>query len=85
MAITTVDGIVAGFGGRTTNIFYKASLANAVAGQIFSLFQSAGLPIAGATPTSAAVCTNGLQGTIGFSTSNTTYLGKVGYSGTIAG
>ena len=54
MAITTVDQFGLAFDSAYQDILVsKASLANAGVGQYFSLWQSAGLPTAGATPTGA--------------------------------
>lgn len=67
MAITTRDGIIAGLGqGADRVLIDKASLANAAAGQLFSLWTASGVPSAGAAPTAAAVCTNALTGAMGF-------------------
>ena len=44
----------------------KASMSNAVAGQMMSLWRATGLPGQGAIPTSAAVCTKALIGAMGF-------------------
>lgn len=67
MTITTRDGIIAALGGNSDRFLIdKASLANTVAGQLFSLWQSTGVPAAGTTPTTAALCTNGTTGAISF-------------------
>lgn len=67
MTITTRDGIIAGLASGADRILIdKASLSNAVAGQVFSLWQAGTVPAAGATPTTAAVCTSALTGAIGF-------------------
>lgn len=67
MTIDTRDGIVAALGGNSDRFLIdKASLANAVAGQLFSLWTSTGVPSAGAAPTTAAVCTNALTGAVSF-------------------
>lgn len=67
MSITTRDHIIAALAGNHTRLVIdKASLANAAAGQLFSLWQSAGVPGAGATPSTAAVCTSALTGAISF-------------------
>lgn len=62
MALDTTDKLVALLAAGQMNPIYKASLANAVAGQMFSLWQAAGMPTAGATPGAAATCTNALAG-----------------------
>lgn len=67
MAITTRDGLIDALGNNSSRVVIdKASLANAAAGQFFSLWQSAGLPGAGATPTTAAIPTNATTGAMGF-------------------
>lgn len=48
MAITTLDGLIAGM--RPPQVFYKASATAEGAGTFHSLFLSAGLPGAGSTP-----------------------------------
>lgn len=67
MAITTLDGLVSALGNNTSRIVIdKASLANTVAGQFVSLWRSTGQPGQGAIPTTAAIPTSALLGTIGF-------------------
>lgn len=67
MTITTVDALVNALGNSNSRfVIDKASLANAAAGQFFSLWQSAGVPGAGATPSTAAVPTSATTGAIGF-------------------
>lgn len=67
MAITTRDQLLDALANNSTRVVIdKASLANAAAGQIFSLWQSAGVPGAGATPTTAAIPTHATTGAIGF-------------------
>lgn len=67
MAISTRDQLIDALGNNTSRVVIdKASLANAVAGQFFSLWQSAGVPGAGATPTTAATPTHATTGAIGF-------------------
>lgn len=64
--ITTRDALISGIGnGADRQVIDKASLANAAAGQLFSLWTSAGSPGVGAAPTTAAVCTNALAGSFG--------------------
>jgi hypothetical protein len=58
----------------------KASLANAAAGQIFSLWRATGQPAQGAIPTAAAVCTKALTGAIAFNNQTapkSTFLGAL--------
>lgn len=67
MTIGTRDELIAALGGNSDRVLIdKASLANAVAGQIFSLWQAGTVPAAGAPPTTAAVCTKALTGAMGF-------------------
>lgn len=67
MAITTLDGLVDALGNNSSRVVLdKASLANAAAGQVFSLWRATGIPAQGAIPGAAAVCNNALTGAIGF-------------------
>lgn len=67
MTITTRDQLLDALANNNSRIVIdKASLANAAAGQFFSLWQATGVPGAGATPAAAAVCTSALTGAIGF-------------------
>lgn len=67
MAITTVDGIVNALGNNSSRVVIdKASIANAVAGQMYSLWRAIGQPGQGAIPTTPAVCNNALLGAMGF-------------------
>lgn len=67
MAITTVDGVVNALANNSSRIVWdKASLANAAAGQLFSLWRATGVPAQGAVPGAAAVCTSALLGAMGF-------------------
>lgn len=67
MTITTRDGIIAGLASGADRILIdKASLSNAVAGQIFALWTAGTVPAAGAAPTTAAVCTSALTGAVSF-------------------
>lgn len=68
MSITTLDGVVNALGNNSSRfIIDKASLANAAAGQYFSLFRAPGQPGQGAIPTTAATCNNTLLGAMNFS------------------
>lgn len=65
--ITTRDGIIAALANNSDRILFdKASMANAVAGNLFSLWQANGMPAAGATPSTAALCTKALAGSVAF-------------------
>ena len=67
MAITTRDSLIDALGNNSSRLVLdKASLANAVAGQFFSLWTSAGLPGAGSAPTSAAVPNSTTTGSFNF-------------------
>lgn len=67
MTISTRDMTIAALAnGASRMVVDKASLANAAAGQFFSLWQSAGVPGAGAPPGAAAIPTNATTGAVGF-------------------
>lgn len=67
MTITTRDGLIDALGNNATRIVIdKASLANAAAGQFFSLWAATGAPSAGATPGAAAIPTNATTGSLSF-------------------
>ncbi len=67
MTITTRDQMVDALGNNSSRLVIdKASLANAVAGQFFSLWTSAGTPGAGSAPGAAAVPTKATTGAFGF-------------------
>jgi len=88
MTIITRDQLISAMGNNTDRqVINKASLANAVAGQVFSLWQSAGTPGAGAIPTTAAVCTSALTGSFGLVNQTapaTSYLGFMALQGSIS-
>jgi hypothetical protein len=66
-ASTALNQIAAGLAANNSPfIIDKASIANAAAGQIFSLFRATGQPGQGAIPTAAALCTKALTGAIAF-------------------
>jgi hypothetical protein len=79
MAITTLDGFLNALGNNASRIVIdKASLANTVAGQYFSLWRATGQPGQGAIPAAAALCTSALVGAMGFANQTapaTSYLG----------
>jgi hypothetical protein len=67
MAIDTRDKLVNALANNASRIVVdKASLGNAVAGQLFSLWRATGQPAQGAIPTTAAVPTSATTGAIGF-------------------
>lgn len=67
MTITTVDALLDALGNNSSRVVIdKASIANAAAGQTFSLWRATGVPGQGAIPAAAALCDNTLTGAIGF-------------------
>lgn len=65
--ITTVDGIASSLGNNSSRIVIdKASISNAVAGQMYSLWRATGQPGQGAIPTTPSVCNNSLLGAMSF-------------------
>lgn len=67
MAITTRDQLIDALGNNSTRIVIdKASLANAAAGQFFSLWTAAGQPGAGSAPTTAVIPTSATTGSFNF-------------------
>lgn len=67
MTITTRDQLIDALANNSSRLVIdKASLANAVAGQFFSLWTSAGVPGAGSAPGAAAVPTKATTGAFGF-------------------
>jgi hypothetical protein len=67
MTITTRDQLLDALANNSSRIVIdKASLANAAAGQFFSLWTAGGVPGAGAAPGAAAVPTSATTGAMGF-------------------
>ncbi len=67
MTITTRDQLIDALANNSSRIVIdKASLANAAAGQFFSLWTATGVPGAGTAPGAAAVPTNATTGAMGF-------------------
>lgn len=67
MTISTRDQLIDALANNSDRIVIdKASLANAAAGQFFSLWTASGVPGAGSAPGAAAVPTNATTGAIGF-------------------
>ena len=67
MAITTRDELIDALANNSSRIVIdKASLANAAAGQHFSLWTATGAPGAGSTPGAAANPTSATTGAMGF-------------------
>jgi hypothetical protein len=82
MTIATLDQLVNALANTNTPVTIdKASVANAVAGQIFSLWRATGTPAQAAIPTTAEVPTNATTGAIAFTQQTapvTSYLGGLG-------
>jgi len=82
VAITTRDQLIDALANNSSRVVIdKSSLANAVAGQLFSLWRTTGQPAQGAIPTTAAVPTSATLGAIGFANQTapaTSYLAWVG-------
>lgn len=67
MTITTRDQLIDALANNSSRVVIdKASLANAAAGQFFSLWTSAGQPGAGVAPTTAVIPTKATTGAVGF-------------------
>lgn len=67
MTISTANALIDALGNNSSRIVIdKASLANAAAGQFFSLWRATGVPGQGAIPGAAAICNNTLLGAMGF-------------------
>lgn len=79
MTIINVDQLIDAMGNNSSRIIIdKASIANASAGNFFSLWRATGQPGQGATPTAPAVCDNTLLGSLQFTQQtapSTSYLG----------
>lgn len=77
--ITDMDQLINAMGNNSSRLIMdKSSIANAAAGQYFSLWRALGYPGQGAIPTSAAVPTNATLGAFGFTQQTapaTSYLG----------
>ena len=68
MAISTRDQLINALGNNSSRfVLDKASVANAAAGQLHSLWRATGQPGQGAIPAAAAVCDHTLVGAMGFS------------------
>ena len=67
MTITNTSQMLDALANNSSRVVWdKASLPSAAAGQLFSLWRATGVPGQGAIPTTAAVCTSALVGSIGF-------------------
>jgi hypothetical protein len=68
MTISSRDQLIDALGNNSSRVVLdKASLSNASAGQLFSLWRATGVPAQGAIPGAAALATSALTGSIGFS------------------
>lgn len=90
MAITTEAGLIAARAGAKYTPFVKATLANAVAGQKFSLYRAAGsYPAQPVIPTTSVNCNAATAGAIANPLTmlggNTLYIDAYGFQSTIAG
>lgn len=79
MTLSSRDALINALAnGADRIVIDKSSMANAVAGQLFSLWRATGRPAQGAIPTSASVPTSATTGAIGFTNQTdpvTSYLG----------
>ncbi len=67
MTIATRDQLINSLANNAERIVVdKASIANAVAGALYSLWRATGTPGQGAIPSTAALCTKALTGAFGF-------------------
>lgn len=82
MTINKLDDLLDALANNSSRVVIdKSSLANAVAGQLFSLWRTTGQPAQGAIPTTAAVPTSATLGAIGFTNQTapaTSYLAWIG-------
>jgi hypothetical protein len=86
MTITTRDQLIDALANNSSRIVIdKASLANAAAGQFFSLWTATGIPGAGAAPGAAAVPTNATTGAFGFTNQTAPVTSYLGWLATQAG
>lgn len=81
MVIANVDQLVNAMGNNASRIIIeKATIANAAASQFHSLWRATGQPGQGAIPTTAAIATNALIGSIQFTQQTapaTSYIGQL--------
>jgi hypothetical protein len=87
MALDTMDKLVALLASGLIDPIYKASLANAVAGQMFALWRATGMPTQGAIPGAFATCDNALAGGLALPTLGAFkgYVGKLSLQGATIG
>ena len=85
MTITTRDQLIDALANNSSRLVIdKASLANAVAGQFFSLWTSAGVPGAGSAPGAAAVPTKATTGAFGFTNQTAPATSYIAWLATLA-
>jgi hypothetical protein len=79
MAVTDSSSFAAFLANIKVTRIQKASLSNAVAGTVYSLWRAAGTPTQGAVPTTWATCTKALAGSFDFTNPTApvkTYVGR---------
>lgn len=82
MAVTTLDGIVNALANNSSRLVVdKASISNAAANQIHSLWRATGQPGQGAIPTTAAVCDKNLVGSMQWPNQTSPASTYLGYGG----
>lgn len=80
MTITTRDELINALANNSSRLVIdKASMANAVAGQFFSLWTATGVPGAGSAPGAAAVPTKATTGAFGFNNQTAPATGYIGW------
>lgn len=83
MAITTLDGLIAGLASRQMLTIYKGSISTQGANGFTSLWRASGNPAQGAIPSTAETCTKALTGTWNFTnpSSGNSYLSNLTIEG----
>lgn len=80
MAIVTRDGLISALANNSSQLVIdKATLANAAAGQFFSLWTATGVPGAGAAPSAAVAPTSATTGAMGFANQTLPVTGYLGW------
>jgi len=86
MTITTRDQIIDGLGNNNNRIMWdKASISTQVVGQYCSLWRGTGVPAQGSIPSTAAYCTKGLTGALGFDNQTAPATSYLGYHDLLCG
>jgi hypothetical protein len=84
MTITTLDGFYNALANNSSRLVIdKASIANAVAGQLHSLWRATGQPGQGAIPAAAANCNNATLGGFNFTQQTAPATSYLGYLETV--